>query len=213
MKIDTIEKYKGDTYCLIFEDESRLYLNLEVIHQFKLETGVDYDEEIIQQAEYEHLKRKARRYALYSLGTREYCYQELCQKLTRTYNEEIAMETCDLMLEYGYINDEDYGERLAENLIFHKKNGLRKVRYEMLKKGLDKYLVEEILLEYTDEDFRHEIMCVLERKFVGKLETYPEVKKAMDYFARRGYSYSDVKMCIEELKSEIELDDVEEDWE
>ncbi len=204
MEISELSAYKGDTYCLELDDGRKIYINSAAVMDFDLCKGDEISEELFEEIQKADSMRKAKKRALYILGTREYGYNELYKKLRRTYDEETSRAVADAMREYGYVNDEEYAPKLAEYLIKTKRWGLYKVRYEMISRGLDENLVEDVLSEYSEEEIDEEITELLNRKYYSKLFDFDGRRKTIAALARRGYNYGAVKRCIEAILSEEE---------
>ena len=204
MEITCLELYKGDTYRVELDEGESIFVNCSVVSDFSLYKGMILDGDILAQIKQSDSLRKARKRALYLLGTREYCYNELYKKLRETYDEDTARAAADSMREYGYINDEEYAPKLAEYLIHSKHYGLKKARFEMLRRGLDEYIVEDALAEFSDEDIDEEITELLTRKYYSKLEDYTLRQRTIAALARHGYDYRAVKRCIERILEENE---------
>ena len=109
-------------------------------------------------------------------------------------------------------NDEAYAPKLAEYLIHTKRFGLRKAKYEMLHRGLDAQLVENVLAEYGEDEIDEEITALLERRYSAKIQDFDDRRRTIAALARRGYDYRAVKRCIEALLDEEEYED-DEDFE
>lgn len=198
-RITELSVYKGDTYKLELEGGQTFFLNCAIVADYDLCEGGEMDAELLERLQHADRLRKAKKRALYLLGSRMYCYNELYKKLLPTYGEEAARAAADAMQEYGYIDDEDYAGKLAERLIHGKHYGLQKTRWEMQTRGLDRNLIEDVLAEYTEEDIDGEILHLLETKYSEKLEDPDDRRRTMAALARRGYGWSAVKRCIERV--------------
>lgn len=141
--------------------------------------------------------RKAKARALYLLGERAMCLAELKAKLTKTYGEEIAGEAAEYVQQLGYINDEDYAPRLAEYLIKRKHWGARRARQEMLRRGLDRDLVENTLADIPEEELDEELTELIAKKYANKLNDRDDRRRTIAALARRGYDFGAIKRCIE----------------
>lgn len=214
MLITGLSVFKGDTYKLELDGELTYFINSTVVSDFMLRKGGELSGDALSQIQQADTKRKAKKRALYLLGTKQYCYNELYSKLRRSYDEDAAREAADAMRDYGYVNDEEYAPKLADYLIHTKRYGLRKARYEMLHRGLSAELVENTLAEFSDEEIYEEITDLLERKYYGKIADYDDRRRTIAALARRGYDYNAVKHCIERLlESYDEYEDIEENEE
>lgn len=211
MLITELSVFKGDTYKLELEDGQTFFVNSAVVTDFDLHKGGQLSGDELRRLQLADTKRKAKKRALYLLGTKQYCYAELYNKLRRTYDEETARYAADAMRDYGYVNDEEYAPKLADYLIHTKRMGLRKAKYEMLHRGLSAELVENTLAEYSAEELDEEITELLCRRYYGKIADYDDRRRTIAALARRGYDYASVKRCIEQLLEEKDdFDDYEE---
>ena len=75
------------------------------------------------------------------------CTENSC-KLMTTGN--FVKKSWGNLVQCGAINDKRYAQKLAEYLIECKHYGIFRVRQEMLRKGLDKHLVEDTLSDLED---------------------------------------------------------------
>ncbi|MBQ9948901.1 MAG: RecX family transcriptional regulator [Oscillospiraceae bacterium] len=213
MEITELSVYKGDTYKLELDGEHTYFINSTVVSDFMLRKGGELSGDALSQIQQADTRRKAKKRALYLLGTKQYCYNELYKKLRQTYNEEAAREAADAMRDYGYVNDEEYAPKLADYLIHTKRYGLRKAKYEMLHRGLSAELVENTLAEFSDEEIYEEITELLERKYYAKIQDHDDRRRTIAALARRGYDYNAVKHCIERLLEDYEDYEENEDFE
>lgn len=208
-RITELSVYKGDTYKLELEDGQVFFLNCAIVADYDLHEGGEMDAELLEKLQHADKMRKAKKRALYLLGSRMYCYNELYKKLLPTYGEEASRAAVEAMREYGYIDDEDYARKLAEKLIHGKHYGMQKARWEMQTRGLDRNLIEDVLSEYTEDEIDEEITRLLETKYCEKLSDPDDRRRTIAALARRGYSYHAVKRCIERILQDME-DDSEE---
>lgn len=209
-RITELSQYKGDTYKLELEGGQTFFINYALVADYDLHEGEEMDRELLEKLCRADNMRKAKKRALYLLGSRMYCYNELYKKLLPSYGEEASRRAADAMQEYGYIDDEDYAAKLANRLIHVKHYGIGKTRWEMQRRGLDKNLVEDVLAEYTEEDIDGEIMELLRTKYSEKLDDPDDRRRTMAALARRGYGWGEVKRCMEQISGcddEDEYDD------
>ena len=209
-RITELSLYKGDTYKQELEGGTTFFLNCALVADYDLYEGGEMDSELLEKLQRADNMRKAKKRALYLLGSRMYCYGELYKKLLPTYGEEASRAAADAMQEYGYIDDEDYARKLAERLIRGKRYGMGKTRWEMQRRGLDRNLIEDVLTEYSEDDIDEEIMHLLQTKYSEKLDDPDDRRRTMAALARRGYGWGEVKRCMErcaELTEDEEFED------
>ena len=135
------------------------------------------------------------------------CRGELLSKLRKTYGDEIAEEAVEYIDGLGYIDDEDYAPRLAEYLVRRKRWGIRRARQEMIRRGLDRELVENVLADFSEEELDEELTSLIEKKYYAKIGSYDDRRRTTAALMRRGYDYSAIKRCIEAVSAEAADDD------
>jgi regulatory protein len=202
-KIFSVDKYKGSTYCVEFEDGDKIYLNSEFISKYSLRDGVEIPGEALDEIIFENDFRRARERALYLLEYRDHSYKELNDKLMRNYSDEICEAVMEKMCQLGLIDDEKYAEKLAAKLVEVKKYGKYRARFEMHKKGIDRELIDELLEQY-EEETEERLEALVERKYSRYLVDRKGVTKVTNALARLGYSYSDIKAVLENFMDEVE---------
>jgi regulatory protein len=129
---------------------------------------------------------------------RDYLYRKTRDSRTKTgeIRKGIAPETTvrvfDRLAEKGYINDEKFARYWVENRNLTKGASGRKLMAELQAKGVDKSIIERALLA-TTRDEASELQKVIAKKRVR----YSDNQKFMQYLARQGFSYDDIKKALE----------------
>lgn len=204
VKILNIEKYKGNTYCVEIEGEDNIYLHSSIVSEFHLKSEMIIPQSALEEIIFQNDFRKAKERALYLLDYRDHSYKELYDKLRRNYSPEICEAVMEKMIEIGVIDDRKYAERYARYLFEVKHAGKYKARAEMLKKGIDKEIVDEFLEEY-EEDTQERLKELVEKKYARYLTDEKGVQKVFNALVRYGYNYSDVREVIKEFMDEVEF--------
>ena len=157
-------------------------------------------EEESRDAEYE----RARKRAMYLLGSRPYSTAELREKLLNNYSEETADRVVEDMTRYGFLDDEDYARRLASSIIKGKKYGLHRAKAEMRRKGVPDELTEQVLSEYSREDMTESLTELVRKKYADRITERDERQKVIAALARRGYGFGEIKAAITAVLEETE---------
>ena len=189
--IDTLEKYKGNTFMVELSDGETIFLNIETVMKFNLRKGIDIPDEAVLEIKHTDQLRKARERALYLLDYRDYCFVELYKKLEANYDEEVCLEVLNWLCENGLVNDRRYATRLGEKLVVTKGFGYYRAKQEMLMKGLDRELIEEVLSEY-EEDTLSRLEELVDKKYLHKITDEKSLNRVKNALVRQGYTYSDV---------------------
>ncbi|MDD5415598.1 MAG: RecX family transcriptional regulator [Candidatus Daviesbacteria bacterium] len=121
--------------------------------------------------------------------------------------EQISQLTMDALVETlkkkGMINDLEFAKAWVEARRKSKNLGIRALRMELYKKGIDKEIIEEVLSEPFDFAQGEEELAkqALEKKMrVWKNLDHLEFnKKAYEFLARKGFEYEIIKETIENL--------------
>ena len=140
--------------------------------------------------------RRAYNKGLDYLSHRPYGTKELIKKLCeKGHGKEAVQKACDRMTELGLLNDEEYARILANNLLERKNYGVKRVKQELLFRGLDREIVENTV-EALDNNPEKSIILVVRKKYLNKLNDEKGRRKAIDGLMRLGYSYSDIKNAL-----------------
>ena len=97
----------------------------------------------------------------------------------------------------GYVNDEQFAKRWVDNRRHMKPISRRKLTMELKQKSIPNDIIEIVLSEDKDQTNEREILKQLVDK---KRSRYPDKLKFMQYLARQGYNYDDIKNVFQELE-------------
>lgn len=206
MKIETIEKYKGSTYRIDFDEGESAYLNIEIINKFNLKAGLDLPLSAWEQIKQESDFRRARERALYLLDRRDYSFVEMFKKLRQNYDEELCYRVMQRLVELGSINDRRYAEGLARHYMEVKLFGRRRAFQEMRLKGLTKEVIDIALQEY-DEGADERLRRLIEKKYLRYMTDEKGINRAKNSLVRYGYDYSDINRAFKQIESECDEDE------
>lgn len=140
--------------------------------------------------------------ALRLLEFRNHSEGELRQKLKIAGAlEEDIEKVIEFLKEYNLINDKEYAKRLALDLKNLKKYGERRIRSELMSKGISSEFVEEAISELPefDEDV---LVQLVEKRLKGDFEKKNK-DRVLRYFLSRGYSFDEIKKAIEKIEESV----------
>lgn len=197
--IDLLEKYKGNTFKIRMSDGEVYFWNVQTVTKFNLKEGLNVPDDAVFEIASEDEYRKARERALYLLDYRDYCFVELYQKLEKNYCEETCLKVLHNLAELGLIDDRRYAKRLGEKLVCGKGYGYYRAKQEMLLKGLDRELVEEVLEEYSDDTLER-LSELVEKKYAYRISDRKSLERVKNALVRQGYSYSDINAVLDEYE-------------
>jgi SOS response regulatory protein OraA/RecX len=141
----------------------------------------------------------AREAVLKLLARKDMCSAQVLEKLSERFGAETAENAVAFAAECGYIDDRDFAEKKAADLLKRKICGKRLAAYELARLGLDKEIIRDVLGQYTKEDIQGFLAEGL-RKY--DLSEESGRKKAAAAFARKGQDWTDIKAAIQALCDE-----------
>ena len=206
MKITAVEKYKGSTYRVDFDEGESAYLNLEIISKFNIKAGLDLPLSAWEQIKDESHFRRARERALYLLDRRDYSFVEMFKKLRQNYDEDLCYRVMQRLVELGAINDMRYAQGLARHYCEVKLFGRRRAFQEMRLKGLTKEVIDIALSEY-DEGVQERLRTLVEKKYLRIMTDEKGIIRAKNSLVRYGYDYSDINSVFKQIESEYDGED------
>ena len=204
MTITLLEKYKGDTFCVIIDESKRVYLHRDIIERFGLRQGDEIENDTLTEVLYASDLRRASRRAMYLINERDYSYIQLFEKLSNNYPEQICYEVANLMAKKGYINDRRYADEVVYGYMTCKCYGPRRVKQELYKRGIRGAIADEAIEKALDGLYER-MELVIERKYLDNLSD-PEDKKAVakvkNALARMGYDFDDINRVVAQYLEE-----------
>lgn len=203
MKITAVEKYKGSTYRIDFEQGEPEYLNIEIVNKFNLKAGISLPLSAWEQIRQESDFRRARERALYLLDYKDYSYVDMFKKLRANYDEELCYKVMDRLVEMGVINDMRYAQGLARHYTEVKLFGRRRAFQEMRLKGLTKEVIDIALQEYS-EGVEDRLAKLIEKKFMRYLGDEKGITRTKNALVRYGYDYSDINKALKSILSDTD---------
>lgn len=120
--------------------------------------------------------------------TKDYLYRKLGKN-----NETNAKRIIERLSSRGYLDDEKFARWYVENRFLKKGISQKRLTVELVKKGVEKTVIDEVLDTRNDEE---EVLKIIEKK----RKKYDK-EKMMAYLCRQGFSYDLVKEMMERVYS------------
>lgn len=107
------------------------------------------------------------------------------------YSPALTERVFERLVEKGYINDEKFARWWVENRNVTKGSSMRKLTAELRAKGVASDVIEQAVGEVarSDED-------ELAKVVAKKRARYADNQKFMQYLARQGFNYDDIKTAL-----------------
>lgn len=190
---------------VMVDGKYRFSLDIFQVADLGIRVGKDYTEQELVELETESQFGKTYARALeYCLmrphsakEVRDYLYRKTRDTRTKTggikkgVSPEITARVFERLVEKGYVNDEKFARYWIENRNLTKGASRRKLTAELRAKGVETGIIERLLVESprSDED-------ELQKIIAKKRGRYADEQKFMQYLARQGFSYDDIKRAL-----------------
>ena len=195
MIITKIEKSKKGNILLYADNNYLTSLSPEIFFKNQLKVGDYVDEDILNRISTEYERFKAKEKALRLLSFRIHSKKELENKIKLHSTEDCAQYAADKMEELGLLNDLEFSKAYAKEMSSRKYYSLNRIKYELLKKGVNKSLILEALDEVEmDEEFN--IKKFIEVKYHGKIDDEKVKRRAVSALQRLGYNWSQISAIV-----------------
>lgn len=214
MKITDISLQARDKNRINVSVDGRYRFSLDVfqVGDLGIKIGKEYSEaELIRletESRYGRLYNRALEYCLIrphsAKEVRDYLWRktrstkkrsprtgEIIEKLG--VSQEVADRVYDRLVEKGYVDDDKFTRFWLENRNQTKGTSRRKLIAELRIKGVERTIIERYLEESSRTD-ADELVKIIAKKRAR----YPDEQKFMQYLARQGFSYDNIKNALAE---------------
>ena len=148
-----VQKKRKDRYNIFIDDEFRFGLDEGTLIKFDLRKGIEVSEQEIEKIENEEVNAKAFNAAASFLKTRERSCKEIRDKLkTKEFSENAIEKVLEKLERLNIVNDKRFTEMFVRDRMKLKPKGKRVLFQELSQKGIDRYIIEDVLNEMLDGD-------------------------------------------------------------
>ncbi|MDE6373887.1 MAG: RecX family transcriptional regulator, partial [Clostridia bacterium] len=175
-------------------------IKLEVAVKHRLKAGMEIDKTELDKIQLDTEKAQALDKALTHMSASPKTQKQMRDFLNKKgYVGAVIDYVMERLNYYGYVNDGDYCRLYVSGVSGKSK---RAIELELLKRGVEKEIIESALAEYSDDE--DEIFNLLQKYLRGKEPTKENVYKGCRYLISKGYEYDAVKRACEKLNEENE---------
>lgn len=211
MKITDIslQTKNPDRVNVSIDGKFKFSLDLHQVGELGLKIGQEFDDERLARYEAEsqfgklyaraleyclmrpHSAREVRDYLRRKTLTARYKAKDGSIKERPGVSAENVDRVFDRLVERGYINDKVFARFWVENRNQAKGISRRKLSAELMSKGVDRSIIEDMIGQ-SDRSDDSEL-----KKVIAKKRSKYDDQKLMAYLARQGFSYDDIKSALE----------------
>ena len=109
-------------------------------------------------------------------------------------SQAVADRVFERLVEKGYVDDQKFARFWIENRNQTKGTSLRKLEAELRSKGVGQSVIGWVLGQTERNDIDE-----LQKIIAKKRSRYPDEQKLMQYLARQGFSYDDIRSTLDEF--------------
>lgn len=192
MYITGLKREKKHLTAVFVDGELWDKLDSGVLEQRAIKAGMQVDEDFLTELKFESDYKRAKDRAMYLISFRDYSEKELFSKLKRDYDEAAVEKAVARMRDLGLINDLNFAQKYAKELLFNKHFSKRRAEFELLQKGIDKDTGCDVLAE-LEYDAVEQIRLLVDKKYRLAYSDEKVKKRAVAFLQRYGYRWDDIK--------------------
>ncbi|MGJ0846116.1 RecX family transcriptional regulator [Tissierella praeacuta] len=202
MKITSIEPQRNKNRVNIYVDNIfSIGIDEELRYKYKLEIGMEVNDAFIKEVLEAEERNKVLNHALNLLSYRQRSENEIYTALKRKGFEdsyiEYAMNYCR---ENRYLDDKDFAQSFIKDKTNLNKLGPKRIRYELILKGISKDIIDELLIVDYEEQYEIAMEIALKKLKSYKNDDYNSIyRKLSGFLQRKGYSYDIISKVVKDI--------------
>ena len=144
-----------------------------------------------------------RDYVLRLVAFRDRTEKEIIEKLReKNYGENEIEDEINFLKNYGYINDLRFAEHFTHDAINLKKWGKIRIRMELVKKGIDRDVADNVIENAFSEIDEDRVLLQMQSRFKNSdFSNMKERTRIFNFFIRRGFSAEEIKGAMNKMSS------------
>lgn len=203
MLITAIEPRRKSLSALFIDGEFAVNIDTETMLKSGFKLGRELTDEQLHELIQSSESRRASEKALYLLEHRSHSQKELADKISRVTTREAAEQAAQHMVDIGLVNDEEYARSLAANLLGSKGFSASRTKQELLQKGIDKELAQQIIEEIAPDPVE-KITVLIYKKYIRMLDDEKGRRRSIAALQRLGFRWDDIRTALNQLNNEEE---------
>jgi len=151
------------------------------------------------------MKQKTEQAALAELcalcAAGEHCAQEMTDRMTRWgLDEKAQARLMAYLTEHGYVDEERYTRAFVNDKLKYNRWGRRKIEQALWQKRIPKETQKAVLDEVPDDEYLSVLRPLLasKRRSLKVVDSRLLRQKLMAFAAGRGFSYDQIRLCLDD---------------
>lgn len=194
--VTDITKTKKGFNALFAGDEFLFSVDDVVLYQNNIQIGSCLSQQELACITKQSMNAKAVDKCYTLLSFRMHSKKELYDKLCRNFDTDTARYAVDKMEELDLVDDYRFALLKAEYLLNVKKYSFSNIKLKLLSLGVDKNIIESVLLNFRPDNQIEDIVHLLKTKYSSKLSN---PQKVIASLMRKGFKYGEIKQAMEQL--------------
>ncbi|CAG9622996.1 recombination regulator RecX [Sutcliffiella rhizosphaerae] len=210
----TVQQKNKARFNIFLDEEYAFAVYESTLLKYQLAKGKELDELDIEEILFSDQVNKAYNAAVHYLSFRMRTEKEVVDYLKeKEYEGFVIKEIIVQLKEQSYLNDKEFAIAYVRTQVNTTLKGRGIIEQELLDKGVDKECATEVLeVEYAlEKEVEHAVKLVIKYAPKYSRDSFKiMIQKVESALLRKGYSYSIIKLAIEEAELE---QDTSEEWE
>ncbi|ATP41858.1 recombination regulator RecX [Solibacillus sp. R5-41] len=205
------QKHNAERYNIYLNEQYAFAVDENTLIKFGLQKGKILEQLEIDEIQYEDEIAKAFNKGLNFLSFQMRSEHEVRTKLLAAgHGEAVVQEALHKLTKLGFLDDASYSKALLETRKRTAKKGPAAIRQDLMKKGIDKSLQQQVLATFEHEEQMKLAMELAEKAVrTNSNKTPVQIKqKIQDMLLRKGYSYT----VVTEILEQINFERAEDEW-
>lgn len=197
-----VQKRNKDRVNVYIDNEYAFSISMELVYKESLKPKMEIDIERLRDIADKEGYLKCKNAALKIIERSYKTEKEVRDKLReKEYTDSQIEKSIEFLKEYNFINDDSYAKAYINDKLSSR--GRQKIKYDLIKKGIDIQIIDEKLSLIDSDDERNTAVALAEKKYrtIKKSETdsYKLSGKLYRFLISKGYNYDIVKEVVKEV--------------
>ncbi|MFN3781492.1 MAG: regulatory protein RecX [Candidatus Kapaibacteriota bacterium] len=194
LRIDSIFASKRNGYCVVeFDNGVSHQFSLDIVARYKLRKGLELPQNVFDEISKEQRLIDAKNFALNYVSYKRRTKQQVVSRMRqKKFTEEEISQAIKFLDEFGYLDDKSFIVSYYNYALSQKKHSIKRIRQDLLRKGVDKDLIEEVQKEINIENIEYENALKIAEKKIEQLTKQNKskiIERLAQHLFAKGFSW------------------------